>query len=76
MTSWDIFGVRMFYDYILFWPRLKRVVSRYINTYQVTGKPNQIIKPAPLVPIPVVAQSFEHLIIDCVGPLPESVSTC
>ncbi len=36
----------------------------------MTGKPNQSIKPAPLCPIPAIGQPFEHLIIDCVGPLP------
>lgn len=33
------------------------------------GKPNQSLKPAPLCPIPVICNPFEHLIIDCVGPL-------
>lgn len=36
----------------------------------MTGKPNPSIKPAPLYPIPAVGHPFEHLIIDCVGPLP------
>ena len=73
-------GVRKTYDYILryfFWPRMKRDVSGYIktcHTCQMTGKPNQNIKPAPLSPIPVISQPFEHLIIDCVGPLPGSKS--
>ena len=71
-------GVRKTYDRVLrycFWPRLKRDISAYIktcHTCQLTGKPNQSIKPAPLCPIPVVEQPFEHLIIDCVGPLPHS----
>lgn len=30
------------------------------------------MKPAPLYPIPAVSQPFEHLIVDCVGPLPRS----
>lgn len=38
------------------------------------GKPNQTIKPAPLCPIPVAEHPFEHLIVDCVGPLPCSKS--
>ena len=73
-------GVRKTYDYALryfFWPRMKRDVSGYIktcHTCQMTGKPNQNIKPAPLSPIPVISQPFEHLIIDCVGPLPRSKS--
>lgn len=32
------------------------------------------MKSAPLYPIPAVSQPFEHLIIDCVGPLPRSKS--
>lgn len=64
---------------IFFWPHLKRDVSKYIkscHTCQLTGKPSQVIKPAPLNPIPVASQPFEHLIIDCVGPLPPSKSGC
>lgn len=41
---------------------------------QITGKPNQDIQPAPLYPIPVVSNPFEHIIIDCVGPLNPSKS--
>uniref|UniRef100_A0A4W6FVS0 Gypsy retrotransposon integrase-like protein 1 n=1 Tax=Lates calcarifer TaxID=8187 RepID=A0A4W6FVS0_LATCA len=73
-------GVRKTYNYILkyfFWPRLKKDVSRYIrtcHTCQLTGKPNQTVKPVPLIPIPAMTQPFEHLIIDCVGPLPRSRS--
>lgn len=76
------FGVRKTYDKILrhfFWPRLKKDVSLHIKncgTCQLTGKPNQVIKPAPLQPIPAVSQPFEYLIIDCVGPLPPSKSGC
>ena len=68
-------GVRKTYDRILryfFWPRLKDV-SKYIkscHTCQITGKPNQVIKPAPLHPIPATGEPFEHIIIDRVGPLP------
>ncbi|XP_034567353.1 uncharacterized protein LOC117832370 [Notolabrus celidotus] len=75
-------GVRKTYNYILryfFWPRMKRDVSQYIKscpTCQLAGKPNQCIKPAPLCPIPAIAQPFEHLVIDCVGPLPPSRSGC
>uniref|UniRef100_A0A8C1PIS4 Integrase catalytic domain-containing protein n=1 Tax=Cyprinus carpio TaxID=7962 RepID=A0A8C1PIS4_CYPCA len=42
----------------------------------MVGKPNQTIPPAPLFPVPVVAEPFEHIIIDCVGPLPRSKSGC
>ena len=71
-------GVKKTYCHILryfFWPRLKRDVAVYIkscHTCQLTGKPNQTLKPAPLSPIPAVDGPFEHIIIDCVGPLPRS----
>lgn len=73
-------GVNKTYHHILryfFWPRLKRDVSVFVktcHTCQLTGKPNQSIRPAPLRPIPVIENPFEHLIIDCVGPLPKSKS--
>ena len=46
-------------------------MSEYIkssHTCQVTGKPNQVIKPPPLHPIPASGKPFEH--VECVGPLP------
>lgn len=58
-------GVRRTYDKVLryfYWPRLKDI-SAYIrtcHTCQVTGKPNQCIKPAPLRPISVENQPFDH----------------
>lgn len=61
-TSHDVsghLGLSKTYDQIL-WPR------------QLTGKPNQMLRPVPLQPIPVTGQPFEHLIIYCVGPLPHS----
>ncbi len=62
------------YDRILrqfYWPRLKKDI-RTCHTCQVTGKPNHLLKPVPLSPIAVTSKPFEHLIIDCVGPLPPS----
>lgn len=41
---------------------------------QYSGKPNQVIPPAPLIPVPVIGDPFEHVIIDCVGPLPKTKS--
>ena len=38
----------------------------------MTGKPNQKIPVAPLQPIPALSTPFEHLLVDCVGPLPRS----
>ena len=42
----------------------------------MTGKPNQVVKPVPLQPIPVEAAPFEYLQLDCVGPLPMSKNGC
>lgn len=71
-------GITKTYDRILrhfFWPGLKRDVAAYCrscHTCQMMGKPNQVIPPAPLKPIPVLGEPFEHVIIDCVGPLPKT----
>ncbi|KAL1251972.1 hypothetical protein QQF64_019768 [Cirrhinus molitorella] len=73
-------GVRKTYDRVLqhfYWPLLKKEISQFIktcHTCQVTGKPNQSLKQAPLCPIPPVEQPFGYLLIDCVGPLPPSRS--
>ena len=73
-------GIAKTYDRVLrhfFWPGLKRDVAAYVktcHTCQLTGKPNQVLRPAPLYPIPALGQPFDHLIIDCVGPLPRSKS--
>lgn len=37
-------------------------------------KPNQVIPPAPLIPISVLGEPFEHVIVDFVGPLPKMKS--
>lgn len=55
-----------------FWPGLKSDVVQYCHVCQITGKPNEIIPPAPLCPIPVVEEPFQKVIVDCVGPLPKS----
>uniref|UniRef100_A0AAQ4S121 Gypsy retrotransposon integrase-like protein 1 n=2 Tax=Gasterosteus aculeatus aculeatus TaxID=481459 RepID=A0AAQ4S121_GASAC len=71
-------GIKKTYYRVLrhfFWPRLKTDVTRFFRTCrvcQITGKPNQVIPCAPLVPIPAVGEPFEHVIVDCVGPLPKS----
>ncbi|KAK0146674.1 Retrovirus-related Pol polyprotein from transposon 412 [Merluccius polli] len=74
------FGVRKTYNRVLqhfYWPRIKRDVARYVkacHACQLAGKPNVSVKPAPLQSIQSVGTLFEHLIIDCVGPLPPSKS--
>uniref|UniRef100_A0A8C1TD20 Gypsy retrotransposon integrase-like protein 1 n=1 Tax=Cyprinus carpio TaxID=7962 RepID=A0A8C1TD20_CYPCA len=73
-------GVTKTYNRILrhfFWPGLKRDVVRFCricHICQLTGKPNQLIPPAPLSPIPVVGEAFEQVLVDCVGPLPKTKS--
>ncbi len=60
-----------------FWPGLKSAVSRFCKSchvWQMAGKPNQKIPPAPLCPIPAVGGPLESLIVDCVRPLPKSKS--
>ena len=74
------FGFTKTYNRILrhfFWPGLKASVVEYCRTchvYQLAGKPNQVVPPAPLQPPPVIGDPFESLIVDCVGPLPKSKS--
>lgn len=41
---------------------------------QVEGKPNQIVPPAPLCPIPATGESFEQVLVACAGPLPQTKS--
>lgn len=73
-------GVTKTYQNVLkhfYWPGLKTDVRQYCrscHTCQVTGKPNQVIPPAPLHPISVVGEPFERIIMDCVGPLPRTKS--
>ncbi|XP_049340179.1 uncharacterized protein LOC125804771 [Astyanax mexicanus] len=73
-------GINKTYTRILqhfFWPGLKADVVKYCNSChvcQVAGKPNQSIPPAPLCPVPAVGEPFEHLLLDCVGPLPKTKS--
>ncbi|KAL2103158.1 hypothetical protein ACEWY4_000026 [Coilia grayii] len=75
-------GVKKTYDRITrhcYWPRIKRDVTTHVktcHTCQLTGKPNQMLKPVPLRPITPAPKPFEHLVIDCVGPLPRSKSGC
>ena len=74
------FGIKKTKESILkhfYWPRIHKSVSQYCKTCkvcQITGKPNQVIKPAPLKPIPVTGEPFSKVIIDCVGPLPKTKS--
>ena len=74
-------GARMTYDRItrdFFGLKLKDVAA-YIKTWhlcQMTDKLNQVIKPAPLQPVPVEVAPLEHLQLYCVGPLSMSKNGC
>ena len=67
MMSLDTGGVRKTYDGILrlfFSPRLKRDMAEYIKTChvcQLAGKPNQVIRPVSLLPIPVLGAPYHRL---------------
>nr|XP_043872779.1 uncharacterized protein LOC122761638 isoform X1 [Solea senegalensis] len=73
-------GITKTHDRILkhfFWPGMKKEVTRFCktcSTCQVVGKPNQVVPPAPLHPIPAVGEPFERVLVDCVGPLPRTKS--
>ncbi len=73
-------GVTKTYNRVLqyfFWYGLKCDVVQFCKTCHVcqyAGKPNQVIPPTPLIPVPVIGEPFEHVIVDCVGPLPKAKS--
>lgn len=74
-------GVTKTYNRVLkhlFWPGMKAddVVSfcKTCPTCQIVEKPNQVVPPAPLHPIPAIGEPFEHVIVHCVGPLPRTKS--
>ena len=45
---------------------------RSCHVCQLVGKPNQVVPPAPLHPIPVIGEPFDRVIVDCVDPLPRT----
>lgn len=52
-------------------------MAKYCKTCsvcQIVGKPNQVVPPVPLKPIPAVGEPFERVIADCLGPLLKSKS--
>jgi len=66
-------GVNKTYLCILnhfYWPGIKRDVCKSCHECLVVGKQNQKIPAAPLNLIPVVEESFSHVMVDCVRPLP------
>ena len=68
-------GVNKTYNIILshfYWPKLRKDVSEFCKSChvcQMVGKPNQVIPPAPLQPIPAFKEPFSRVLVDCVGPL-------
>ncbi len=73
-------GVNKTYHKILqnfYWPALQTDVRDYCrtcHTCQLVGKPNQVIHKYPLQPIPAFDEPFSRVMIDCVGPLPQTKS--
>ena len=73
-------GVNKTYNRILshfYWPKLRKDVSEFCKSChvcQMVGKPNQVIPPAPLQPIPAFEEPFSRVLVDCVGPLPRTRS--
>ena len=73
-------GINKTYHKIInhfYWPGLKSDVSKYCktcHTCQMVGKPNQTIPKAQLQPIPAFDEPFSRILIDCVGPLPQTKS--
>lgn len=73
-------GIHKTYNRVLryfFWPGLKTDVTKFCQSChvcQIAGKPNQKVPVAPIKPIPIIGEPFEHVIIDCVGPLPKTKS--
>ncbi|KAK3098851.1 hypothetical protein FSP39_023736 [Pinctada imbricata] len=76
----DHLGVNKTYNRILshfYWPKLRKDVSEFCkscHSCQMVGKPNQVIPPAPLQPIPAFEEPFSRVLVDCVGPLPRTRS--
>lgn len=73
-------GIAKTYNRVLkhfFWPGMRSEIARFCRTCptcQIVGKPNQPVPLAPLQPIPAIGEPFEHVLVDCVGPLPRTKS--
>lgn len=58
-----------------YWPRIRHDLAQFCRscrTCQKVGNPNQKIRISPLKPIPVFDEPFSRVLIDGVGPLPNS----
>lgn len=59
------------------WLGIKSDVAHFCRTCptcQKVGKPNQLVPPASSHPIPAMGEPFEHVLVDCVGPLTRTKS--
>lgn len=71
-------GIRKTLDRVkrsFYWPSVRRDVTdwcRSCDICQKVGKPNQMMKQAPLAPIPKFDEPFTRVMIDVVGPLPRT----
>ena len=62
---------------VFWWPSMLRSVKEIVkccHTCQVVGKATHSVTPAPLHPIPAVDPPFSRVIVDIVGPLPQTKS--
>ena len=56
-----------------FWPSIFRDVDMYCKTCSACQKASfKGVKPAPLIPLPIVSEPFSRIAMDIVGPLPRS----
>ncbi|XP_066962336.1 uncharacterized protein [Macrobrachium rosenbergii] len=58
-----------------YWTKMKKDIARFCKSChicQLTGKPNEIVPKAPLIPVPSIGEPFQHILIDVVGPLPRA----
>ena len=73
-------GIRKTYNRVLqhfYWPDLKRDVAKWCtecHTCQLGIRPTQNIPQVPLHLIPAFHKPFSHIIIECVGPMPKTMS--
>ena len=71
-------GITKTYQRIIndfFWPGLKRDVVNFVkqcHVCQISGKPNEVVPKAPLIPIVVPHEAFTKVIINCVDLLPKT----
>ena len=71
-------GIKLTQEKLLrhfWWLGVMDIVKEYCRTCHVcqkVGKPGQHPAPALLQPVPAIDQAFDHIIVDCVGPMPKT----